>query len=306
MNAADWRLEFIRKTPGQHLFDEPLAAHTTFRVGGPADLFARPENTDALAEAVAFLSSEGIRFIVIGGGSNLLFSDNAFRGAVLRAPSKTADGNNICIEGTKVIAAAGVSLQRLVTTTAAAGLSGLEKLAGIPGSAGGALFMNAGAFGRAISDSVVNVTFCSPDKGRQTLSRDELGFEYRKSAFQNAPEMTILEAAFDLNESWDKELLAIIKDIITERRAKQPPWTPCAGSFFKNPPGTEPAGRLIDKLGLKGASVGGAKVSEHHANFIVNTGGATCADILALSQIITRRVMDTCGVALEREVRLVV
>lgn len=280
---------------------ELLSKHTTFRIGGPCDAFAEPSGIDGFVGALKFLREENINHIVIGQGSNVLFGDGGFRGCVLHAGSGISW---VSIDGETVDAGAGALLGALVGRTAENGLAGVESLAGIPGTVGGAIRMNAGAFGQWISVPLQNVDFIDGAGEQRRMDKNEVGFRYRWSFFQEHPERVIISARFKLYRESPEALKKRISEINRQRRAKQPFGYPSAGSFFKNPEG-EPAGALIDRAGLKGLRVGGAEVSQAHANFIINAGGATAADVVALAREVRRRVGEVFGVTLEPEVRII-
>ena len=300
----NWIEELKNRVSGALIEGEPLSRHTTFRIGGPADAFFEPAGVDDLAAALAFLRAEAVKRFVIGQGSNLLFSDAGFRGCVVRIGKGLSA---VSESGGLVEAGAGAMLNAVVRRTAEKGLSGIESLAGIPGTVGGAVYMNVGAFGQWVSGALESVDYIDESGGRRRLEFSGINFlniRYRWSVFQEHPEQVITGARFKLEESDPEKLKKYIEGITEKRKKTQPHGTPSAGSYFKNPPG-EPAGLLIDKAGLKGLRVGGAEVSAAHANFIVNAGGATCADVLALAEEVRRRVADVFGVRLEPEVKII-
>jgi UDP-N-acetylmuramate dehydrogenase len=296
-----WVDELKKRMTGSVLAGESMSNHTTFRIGGRCDAFAAPSGAEDLATALNFLRSENIYHIIIGQGSNVLFGDGGYRGCVLHVGRGMS---RIVYEEDMVEAEAGTLLSKLVNETVARGLAGIESLAGIPGAVGGALFMNAGAFGQWISDTIESVDFIDGSGTARRADKNEIAFGYRRSAFQEYPERTIVSARFRLGGASKEILRNRVSEINRRRRKMQPSGYPSAGSFFKNPEG-EPAGALIDKAGLKGLRVGGAEVSQIHANFIVNAGGATCADVVALAKEVRRRVQDACGITLEPEVRII-
>lgn len=277
---------------------EPLSAHTTFHIGGAATLFVTAETAEQVAAVRRLCRDSETALLVIGNGSNLLVSDEGFDGVVLRlAPRETA------INGCTVRAAAGTSLTKLCNDVCDAGLSGLEFAFGIPGTVGGAVFMNAGAYGGQLSDVLVRVMAITPTGDVVTFSADEMALGYRHSVFMENG-CTVLEAEFELKPGDPCAIRAAMSDYMMRRRDKQPLEYPSAGSFFKRPEGHF-AGALIEQCGLKGFTVGGAAVSEKHAGFVINLGGATCADVLALGDEVSRIVKERFGVELEREVQLV-
>lgn len=278
--------------------DEPLSRHTTWRVGGPADLFLVPADREDLLTALRLLRDRKIPWIVIGAGSNLLVRDGGYRGAVIHTGSLRGVAFST---GTEVRVEGGVPLTGLIRRAAARGLGGLEALAGIPGTLGGAIAMNAGAGGQKMADSVASVTVAGAE-GELALSADALGFGYRSA---NLPaQQVVVEARLRFLPEEPTALEETIRRGLLHRRQAQGVGAPNAGSVFKNPPGAS-AWRLIARAGLSGASVGGVAVSEKHANFIVNRGGATAGDILALIARIKDAVLQQSGIELETEVRLV-
>ncbi len=279
---------------------EPLATYTTLGVGGPALALVLPRSVEAITSLVRALGA--IPWWVVGRGSNLLVPDEGLPGVVIllgrslsRITVLAADEHQV-----RVRVQAGCSLARLIRWCVEQGFAGLEFLAGVPGTVGGAVAMNAGAWGREIGERLESLLLMTPDGALQERSAADIGFAYRHAALAGA---VVLEAVFRLRLGDPATVDDACQAFLQRRLAKQPLQAASAGSFFKNPAGT-PAGQLIERAGLKGVSVGGAKVSEKHANFIVNTGGATAADIHALMQLVQRRVAEVCGVMLEPEVRL--
>lgn len=277
----------------------PLATQTTFRIGGAADYLVTVSTCEQAAAVCRFCREEEVPLLVWGNGSNLLVSDAGVAGIVLR----TAPENGTTVAGTQVTAAAGVPLSRLCRLTADAGLSGLEFAFGIPGTVGGGTYMNAGAYGGELGSVIDEVTALTPEGESVTLSGDALSFGYRHSVFQEQP-LLVWSVTMTLRPGDPEAIRAAMAGYQERRRAKQPLEYPSAGSFFKRPAGHF-AGALIEQCGLKGLRVGGAEVSEKHAGFLINRGGATCADVLALACTVQKRVREQCGVQLEREVRLV-
>ncbi len=280
------------------VFDEPMSSHTTFKVGGPCDAFldASAEN---LQTAIDFCGENEIPYLIIGNGSNLVCSDNGVRGFVISIGTKM---NNIKIEGTEITAEAGIRLSRLAAMAAEENLGGLEFASGIPGNLGGALYMNAGAYGGEMKNVVKTVTFIE-NGSVVTKNIDELDFGYRETYFTKN-DTVILSCTFKLIKKNHDDIIAEMEDYAERRRSKQPLEYPSAGSFFKRPPGYF-AGKLIQDSDLMGASVGGAQVSTKHAGFIINTGGATCEDIKRLRDHVIETVKEKFGVTLETEVKFV-
>ncbi len=280
--------------------NEPMRNYTTWQIGGPAELFLEPESVEELERALRALCARGVEVHVVGGGSNLLVSDAGIAGAVIHL------GGSLCgleIKEDTVVAEAGVPLPFLAAKAAEAGLSGLEFAAGIPGTVGGAVVMNAGAYQSQMSDVVRSVRCCARDgTALRWLPAEACGFRYRGSRFRREDAPVVAAAEFALRAGDKKEILARMQANSAARRAKQPLGLPSAGSVFQNPPG-DAAGRLIEAAGAKGWREGGAAVSEKHANFIVNLGGATCGDVLRLIRRIKEAVLAQSGVLLEEEIR---
>ncbi len=274
---------------------------TTFRVGGPAAVFARPSNERELSELLRWFRSRRVPVRVIGAGSNILADDRGVRGAVIKP-----DGGSfraIRITGTRVRAGAGAPLASLIRKCARAGLTGMEFLAGIPGTVGGGLAMNCGVSSpdgaRNIGDIVEEATVMGYNGVTAVIRREEMAFGYRSSSLSRA---VIIAACFRLRKSSPEKAMARVREWI-ERRKGQEYGFPSAGCVFRNPPGAS-AGKLIDECGLKGRRVGGALVSVKHANFIVNAGGARCSEILALMRIVRKEVERRRGIRLRPEIKL--
>lgn len=279
---------------------EPMSKHTTFRIGGPADLFLMPHSAKEILAAVKLLKEEGIFFTVIGNGSNLLVSDEGIRGAVIRIGHEFS---NIEVNGTYVSAEAGALLSSTAAAAAEAHLAGMEFAGGIPGSVGGACIMNAGAYGGEMKQILVSADVIDSEGSMRTIEAGEMELGYRTSAFSEKG-MIVLSAVMHLKEGDPKEIRRLSEDMRIRRQSKQPLNMPSAGSTFKRPEGYF-AGKLIMDAGLRGFRVGGAAVSEKHCGFVVNTGGATCEDVKNLISEIQRRVFDQFGVMLEPEVKFI-
>lgn len=279
------------------LEQEPMSRHTTFRVGGPVPLMAMPRTAQQAAAAVRAAAQEGVRPFFLGNGSNLLVADQGADVFVVKTVNAL---NQITVEGESIQAESGVLLSRLAVTAREHALTGLEFAHGIPGSLGGAVTMNAGAYDGEMSQVVTAVTLLDANGGETTTK--QFDFSYRHSAFSGGDRM-ILRVWLSLQRGDPARIQARMEDLMERRRSKQPLEWPSAGSTFKRPEGYF-AAALIDQCGLKGLSVGGAQVSEKHAGFVVNKGGATCADILALMEQVRQRVLDRFGVTLEPEVKL--
>ena len=265
----------------------PLSSCTSFRCGGPADRLVVVNSKDELLKAL-----ELPRPMILGNGSNVLFSDEGYRGTIIKFGPKLS---RISVRGCVLRAGAGASLAAAAKAACAKGLTGMEFATGIPGSVGGGVYMNAGAYDGCVGDYIFEV--------RSLPMLDDFDFSYRHSAFMDKGAV-ILEAAFRLKKGDQAEIDAKVADFTARRKEKQPLAYPSAGSFFKRPEGHF-AGKLIQDAGLKGVSVGGAQVSELHAGFIINTGGATSADVKALMKLVQKTVFDKYGVQLQPEVRII-
>ncbi|MGC9965583.1 MAG: UDP-N-acetylmuramate dehydrogenase [Syntrophobacteraceae bacterium] len=288
----------------EFLFNEPLARHTTFRVGGPVRLLARPRSERALCALLEPIRDLGAQFLVLGGGSNVLASDGPSETAVIQL--QIACNEIFCCEQgaqrqTVIGAGAGMKLQDLIGYCIENGLKGLESLAGIPGTVGGALVMNAGTPAGTISDNLLRIDLLSLDGVRRSIRRDELTPGYRTMGIPEGS--VVLGACFGLEPCPGDFLKSRAAQIVQNRRRTQPLRYPSAGSVFKNPPG-QFAGALIEKAGLKGYRFGDAEVSRKHANWIVNRGKALASDIVGLIVKIENEVFSTFGVRLEREIRI--
>ena len=281
------------------LLDEPLSKHTTFRIGGPADYLVLPASAREVAAVLVVANEYGMPVTILGNGSNVLVRDKGIRGLVLKFD---ATMGNITHNGTTVKAGAGASLGDVARYAAGHGLTGLEFAVGIPGSIGGAVFMNAGAYEGEIGCVVAAVTAVSSDGRLQRFGHADIRFGYRDSVFQHNG-CIICEVELALAAGDDNAIDTKMNDYTNRREAKQPIEMPSAGSTFKRPPGYF-AGTLIEQAGLKGYKIGGAQVSGKHAGFIVNAGGATAADVLALIKEVQRQVLERFGVKLQPEVRI--
>ncbi|MBT2756107.1 UDP-N-acetylmuramate dehydrogenase [Mesobacillus foraminis] len=280
---------------------EPLSSHTTIKIGGPADLFIEPSSIENLAKVMTAIKEAGVKWTAIGRGSNLLVSDKGIEGAVIKLG---AGLDHLEIDGTKISVGGGVSVVSLAMAMSRKGLSGLEFAAGIPGSVGGAVYMNAGAHGSDVSKILEKAHVLFEDGAMEWLSVDEMEFSYRTSVLQKKRPGIVLEAVFQLKEANKDEIIAEIKKNKDYRKDTQPWSSPCAGSIFRNPL-PEYAGQLIEKAGLKGHQIGGAKISEMHGNFIVNAGNAKAEDVLALIEHVKATIQDLYGVEMETEVEII-
>ncbi len=299
-----------------------LAPLTTFKVGGEARYYAEASGAIELSEVFDYAEKHKLPLWVLGGGSNVLFADKGFPGIVVRIVP-----GGIKVKGAKIMVGAGVPLMNVVWSAKDAGLLGIEKLAGIPGSLGGAVRGNAGAFGPEIGQYVTSVKALDQKTGMvHEYTQAECEFSYRTSHFKKHPSLVVLSAELTLHEGGDQALLErIIKETMANRESRHPQDAKCAGSFFMNPvvkdehllkefekdtgnaskDGKLPAGWLIDHVGLRGKTIGGAQVSPKHPNYLLNTGTATAADVVMLASLVKTRVRDELGVKLQEEVQFV-
>ncbi len=300
---------------------KPLAPLTTFHVGGRADFFVEAFGTLELAEAFEFAEKNKLSAIVLGGGSNILFSDTGFAGMVIKM-----NDCSLGVSGEKIISGAGTKLVDIVARAKEASLTGIEKLAGIPGSCGGAVRGNAGAFGLEIGNLITSVKVLSRDTGMmKEYSNAECVFAYRTSIFKEDPNLVVLSIEIHLQLGNKSTIERNILETIAKREAKHPQFVQCAGSFFMNPividaklreeftkdtglvPKDDklPAGWTIDHVGLRGKHIGGAKISSDNPNYLINTGNATAEDIIMLASLIKQRVRDTLHIQLKEEVQFI-
>ncbi|MCI8543736.1 MAG: UDP-N-acetylmuramate dehydrogenase [Lachnospiraceae bacterium] len=276
---------------------EPMAGHTTFRIGGPADCFLQLEDEEQLRKVRRYLDLAGVPFFVLGNGSNLLVDDAGYRGVVLQIGQKMS---GISVRGCDIIAKAGATLRQVANAALEHGLTGFEFAAGIPGTVGGGVVMNAGAYGGEMSQVVTQVCAVSREGESMELDNDTMEFGYRTSVIRNSA-FTVTQVTFRL-EPGDKEAIrAKMEDLAARRREKQPLEYPSAGSTFKRPEGHF-AGKLIMDAGFSGYRVGGAQVSEKHCGFVVNTGNATAVDVRKLISEIQEQVKERFRVDLEPEI----
>ena len=284
------------------LWDEPMKNHTSFKIGGPAAALCVPKDRRQLRELVGFVQREGVDSWYIGNGSNLLVSDKGLNGVAILLDSGF-DGE-IEVDGTVLLAPAGKKLSAVCAAACAAGLTGLEFAYGIPGSVGGAVYMNAGAYGGEMKDRLLWVEYLAPTGEIVRLEQEQLSLSYRHSRFmeEGMQGSCIVRAAFGLQRGEKAAIQSEMERILNQRRQKQPLEYPSAGSTFKRPQGAF-AAQLIDECGLKGFTVGGAQVSKKHAGFVINTGKATCADVLELTRQVRECVQEKTGYLLELEVR---
>ena len=281
--------------------DEPMARHTTFQIGGPADRFLTVENAAQLQGLLSCLRQAGIPYLVLGKGSNLLVSDKGIRGAVLHLGGDFKKVE-VLPDGRTLRAGAGAPLPSVCALARERSLTGLEFAWGIPGSVGGAAYMDAGAYGGEMRDVVERVLHVTPEGEESSASGEELEFAYRHSRYTGTRDV-ITGVEFRLEPGDPAQIAAKMEELMGRRKEKQPYDMPSAGSVFKRPQNGF-AAALIEQCGLKGRRVGGAQVSEKHAGFIVNTGGATCQDVLELISVIRKTVEEQTGTCLECEVRV--
>ncbi len=299
MEIADFRGEIAER--------EPMSRHTSFRIGGPANVLAYPADKDDLITLLREVKKNGLRFFILGGGTNLLVRDGGFRGVVisLRRMSAIRIEREYRAAGgsfAEVYAEAGAFLPALTHFAVEQGLTGLEFAAGIPGTVGGAVCMNAGTAAGEFGDCIDSVALVSPDGGMISRGREAMAFGYRTA---NIPEgHVVVDTRIVLRRGNPEAIKARVKELIDTRKQRQPLGIPSAGSVFKNPP-AEAAGRLIETAKLKGRSIGDAQVSEKHANFIVNNGKATARDVLALMELVQETVFAVHGVRLEPEIKII-
>lgn len=293
--------ELENKIAGVIKFDEPLSRHTSFRVGGPADALVIPKNENDLIEVLRFCKNNDVPLTVIGNGSNLLIRDKGIRGLVLKL-GNALDYSNFDNEDT-IVFGSGYSLARAANIAGEYGLTGMEFAVGIPGSIGGAVYMNAGAYDGEMKNVITKVRVLTPIGEIKTLTNEELEFGYRKAILQDTNDI-VIDVTLKLAKASKADVEAKMKDFNNRRITKQPLEYPSAGSTFKRPEGYF-AGSLIEECGLKGYTVGGAQVSEKHAGFIINKNEATAQDILDLISVVQEKVYAEKGVKLETEVMII-
>lgn len=277
---------------------EPMSRHTTFRIGGPADFYLCPHSTKEVQEIVEICKEENLPYFVLGNGSNLLVSDKGYRGVVIQLWKNFSD---ITVKDCCIQAKAGALLSKVAAEALEAGLTGMEFASGIPGTIGGAAFMNAGAYGGEMKDIIKSVKVLDTQGEVRVLPKEELKMGYRTSIVKEKG-YTVLSVELELSKGNREEIRNTMEDLKERRTSKQPLEMPSAGSTFKRPEGYF-AGKLIMDSGLRGFSVGGAQVSEKHCGFVVNKGGATAMDVLTLIREVQRKVKEQFGVDLETEVR---
>lgn len=289
----------FKKISPKLIENEPMKKHTTFKIGGPADMYVSVGSIDELSELLKLAKETQTPYTVIGNGSNILVGDNGIRGLVIEIGSNLA----YCeADGDKIYAQAGALLSKIASLAATNSLSGMEEISGIPGTLGGGIYMNAGAYGGEIKNVIKNVTYVDTDGEIITVTGDECNFGYRQSIFTDGKKF-VVSAELDLKKDDKTAISERMADFRKRRCDKQPLAYPSAGSTFKRPEGYF-AGALIEQAGLKGYGIGGACVSDLHAGFIINCGDATAKDVLDLISYVQKTVYDKFGVTLEPEVRL--
>ncbi|MDR2109193.1 MAG: UDP-N-acetylmuramate dehydrogenase [Coriobacteriales bacterium] len=302
MSAFDAYCALQGMLEGAAYVDEPMARHTSYRIGGPADLFVECATVHDLTETFATLGKWGLPWVIVGKGSNLLVSDAGFRGAVvtLGRQFKSLTLPDEHAESGRLVAGGGVLLPNLVQSSFKNGLSGFEFAVGIPGTLGGALAMNAGSAEEWIGSKVATLTVVRPGEGLVRYYAEQLAWDYRSAGLPGGE--VIVECELKVNRGNTAQIRARMEGVMNRRKKTQPLTKPSAGSVFRNPPKAR-AGQLIESVGLKGYTVGGAQVSELHANFIINNGSATATDVVAIIMEIRRRVKEEHGTELQPEIR---
>ena len=281
--------------------DEELARHTTMKIGGPADLFIEPTSIEGLKKTMQLVQKYRVNWRTIGRGSNLLVSDQGIEGVVIKLGNNLKD---MKLDGTQLTVGAGYSIVALAVLISKKGLSGLEFASGIPGSVGGAVYMNAGAHGSDISKILTDAHILFEDGSLQWLTNDEMEFSYRTSVLQKKRPGIVVEARFQLTEGDKEQIVAVMQKNKDYRKVTQPYDSPCAGSIFRNPL-PHFAGKLIEEAGLKGFQIGGAQISEMHGNFIVNAGNAKASDVLQLIEYVKKTIMEKYNIQMETEVEII-
>lgn len=292
--------EYVKNEGISYIENEPMALHTTFKIGGPARLAVFPKNENEISDVIKKCKEENVRYMVVGNGSNLLVADEGIDAVVILLGKEF--GEVKLIDDITIFAEAGASLMKVCRFALENGLTGLEFAYGIPGSCGGGAFMNAGAYGGELGDVMFRCDHIDKDGNKGSLEGDDLKLAYRHSAYYENG-CVITGAYFKMQKADKEEIKAKMADYMSRRRDKQPLEYPSAGSTFKRPEGNF-AGALIEQCGLKGTSVGGAEISTKHAGFVINKGGATCKDVLDLCKKVADTVKAEKGIDLEMEVRV--
>ncbi|MEF9968956.1 MAG: UDP-N-acetylmuramate dehydrogenase [Ruthenibacterium sp.] len=293
-------ISFLRRQEIPFLENELLAKHSTFKIGGPARLFCTPNSEQQLSALIKACNVQKLRYYFLGKGSNILFADEGYEGVVIHLNTAFS---TIEVLQTRLTAGAGASLAQVCNAAMQAGLSGLSFAFGIPGCVGGAVYMNAGAYGGEMKDVLESVTILDETGEKRILQAQELCLGYRTSMFEHTKDC-LLSATFRLQPESSAKIKGEMDEYARRRAEKQPLDMPSAGSTFKRPVGAY-AGALIEQCGLRGYAVGGAAISTKHCGFVVNTGGATCADVLNLTDTVCKKVTEETGYRLEKEIRVV-
>ncbi len=281
------------------LINEPLKNHTTFKIGGNADYLVMPKTREEIVNLIKFLKDNSINYFVIGNGSNILVNDDGFRGVIIKLGSQFSSAT---VLGNKIVLDAGITLKKISNILTKEGLKGFEELSGIPGSLGGAIYMNAGAYGREIKDVLYDVTFINSLCEIETLELKDIEMKYRETLFSKE-NLVVLGATLILGKGDKEEIKKRVREVTKMRVDKQPLNYPSAGSTFKRPEGHF-AGKLIEDANLKGYTVGGAKISKKHAGFVINYNNATFNDVITLTENVKKEVKEKFGVELELEVKV--
>ena len=301
MKFSQVKEDLERLDVGEMIEDEPMYKHTTYKVGGPARIYLKVKDIESLVKTIKYCGKHRVKYLVIGRGSNLLFSDREYEGVII---SLNECFNQVSVNGSIIKAQAGVAMITLAYQAAKIGLSGFEFMGGIPGSIGGGIYMNAGAYKYDFASVVKSVTLLNEKHEVVTYSNEQMQFSYRHSICQDNRKLIVLEVEFELNAKSPEEIKAVL-DKRKERRMSTQPWNmPSAGSVFRNTD-EYPAWKYIDECGLRGYEIGGAQVSPKHSNFIVNNGYASAKDIYDLIMLVQTKVQEKFGVKLKREVGLI-
>lgn len=285
---------------GEVLLDEPMANHTYFKIGGPVDILVLPGNIDEISSSIKICKENNVKYYIIGNGTNLLVRDKGIRGVVIKIDKNFDD---IRVDGNTIIAEAGCKMSKIANVALKNSLTGFEGCSGIPGSFGGAVAMNAGAYGTEIKDVVKSVKCIDKDGNIVEYSNSEMNFSYRHSRVEE-DNLIVLEGKIELILGDYEKIKGAMDELTEKRNSKQPITMPSAGSTFKRPEG-DYASRLIDVSGLRGVRYGDAQVSDKHCGFVVNTGEATCDDVLSLIKFIQKTVKDMHGINLDTEVKII-
>lgn len=293
--------ELVEANIGKVLENEPLSKHTTMKIGGPAEIFIEPDSTENLIKAFDVIKKHGVNWRAIGRGSNLLVADKGIKGVVIKLGTGLDEFE---LDGDLLKVGGGYPVIKLATIISRMGLSGLEFSSGIPGSIGGAVYMNAGAHGSEMSNILVKAHVLLEDGTIEWLTNEEMEFSYRTSILQEKRPGICIGAVLKLKKGTKEDIVAVMQKNKDYRRDTQPWNYPCAGSIFRNPL-PKYAGQLVEEAGLKGYQIGGAKVSDMHGNFIVNAGGATAQNVLDLIDYIKKIILEKFGVTLETEVEII-